>query len=159
MKLRKDFLDLYFFLRNVQGSFPTKFAYFVGKNLEILEKLSKEIEKTRPVPDPSYENERIALIEKYAERDPETKQIIWADTEKGEPKFTNVEELKAEMKSLFERHQSKIEDFRTKSMEYDGYMNAETDLVLYTVEEINLPKEIQQNLMNKLIEFKLIISE
>jgi len=159
MKLRKDIFDLYFFLRNVQGSFPTKFAYFISKNLEILEKETKEIEKKRPVPDPSYENERIAIIEKYAERDPETKQIIWADTEKGEPKFTNIEELKAEMKTLFETHQAKIEEFKTLSIEYDQYMNSESNVTLYTILESNLPKEIQQNLMNKLVEFKLIISE
>ena len=124
-----------------------KFAYAVSRNIDILKREIESIEKTLELPEDfkEFETKRIALAEKYAERDEKGKTlkekatngseqfvIIPANQKKFDKEF---DVLRGEYKEAVALRDKQIE-------EYTKLLTEESDVVPYKIKLEDVPKEI-----------------
>ena len=118
----------------------------------------KLVETMRPAFPQEYEQERMAILDKYAERD-EKGNVVYDDEQKGLPKFSDMTAVKSEVQALSEKYKEVIEDFQKKTLELEKFMAEDVELALYKINMRNLPTEISQDIMNNLVKFDLIIED
>ena len=127
-----------------------KFTYAVARNISLLKGEIEALEKSMELPDKfkEFETERIALVEKYAEKDDSGKpkkeatssgaeQYIMGDEKKFEKEF---ETLKVKHKEAVSLREKQIE-------EYTKLLTTDSEVKVYKVKLEDVPKEINARQM------------
>lgn len=123
-----------------------KFAYMMMKNIEIIDKEVKFVsELTEIKPDYiEYDKERVELCKKFATKDENGEPIILTNNN-GSQSYDIDEESNEwiiSYEGLNHKHRSAIENRDKQKEEYNNFLNEESTIEFYKIEESELPIEI-----------------
>lgn len=148
--LKKEILILYQSLHNLGSLQGCRFAYGIAKNISILEKEAKIIQKTiEASPEFSeFENKRIELAKKYAKKDKEGKLLT--DTENGVESYVmeNQAKFDKEFNNLKNKYEKILDERKKQIDEYNELLETETDIELYKIKLSDVPSNITVSQMN-----------
>ena len=157
MKLKRvEVLQLFDGLNTLQNLKGAKFAYMCAKNKEILR---GEVTATRAAYMPSdkmkeYEGKRIALCEKYADKDDNEKAVIINGSYS---LVMNKAVFDKELKKLTKDYKETIDENDGKIAEYKKFLEEEIEPDLVSIDLEDVPKEITGRQMDVII--KLVIDK
>ena len=146
-----EILMLFGNLNQLGGLNGVKFSYGVAKNLNILKPEIESLEKSLEMPEKfqEFERERIALVEKYTEKDENGKPkketaangaqqyVMGKEVKKFEKEFTD---LKGKYKEAVGLRDKQIE-------EYTKLLTTDSEVKVYKVKLEDVPKEINARQM------------
>lgn len=141
-------------LAHVKGS--CKFAYALAKNKKFLD---DEVNLMREGVNPkqdfiAYEKARIALCEKFAEKDENDKPKIAGGQYQG---LENNKKFQAEMGKLVEEYKEKIEERKAQLESFNEMIKEEVELEMWAIKLGEIPNEISADQIGVLT--SLIVEE
>lgn len=150
MKLtKKQILELHSALLSVGNLKGVRFSYAVAKNLSSLatEVIALQKAYTTSKEFNEYDNERIKLAEKHAERVNGRPDLII--TKDGLEKYNIKDEPKffAELKILQSKHETAIKNREDQLKEIDKILEEQVDIDLCKISINDIPEEIQAKQM------------
>lgn len=139
-------MNLYRNLNQLGNLSGVKFAYAVARNINLLKSEIESLDKALQPPEEfmEFEKERIALVEKYAEKDEKGKPKIevagngaqqYVMEESGNKFQKEFETLKGKHKKAVEAREKQIDD-------YTKLLTTESDFKPHMLKLEDLPKEI-----------------
>lgn len=151
---KEEILNLSESLNDIKNLKGVKFAYFVARNIQII---NSEIENIKKTLEPSkeyaeYNKKRIELAKKYSKKDdkgnPLTKKIndsminYELEDEKG---FEN------EFNKLKEENKSILDIRKQQEKEFNDLLKTESDLTLFKININDVPNEITGEQLHNII--------
>jgi len=142
---------------------PTKFAYFVGRNLGLLAPEIKAFDKAMQPSESMtiYDKARMVLAEKHAEKDAKGKPIIIENESKNLRQYdirditlfeSELEIMKSDHAEAFTEYEKKLKDVEEMKLE-------KTSIPLYKINQQYLPDAIKPVLLKLLISANLIVED
>lgn len=137
---------------NIKGA---KFAYFIAKNLKLIREEIETLKKLDAISDgfKMFEVKRIALCEKYSEKDDNKGPIIENQSYKISDK--NRKKFNKELESLKEKYKESLDEKKKKDEELQEILDEESELKFYKIKVSDLPNDISANtlmILEELIE-------
>lgn len=137
-------------LRTLKGA---KFGFALLKNIDKLSAEIKSIEAARNIPEDykKYEDARIALCEKYSEKDEngESKKIQHSQNSFEYVIGADNKDFLEETTRLKEEHATALEDFKKSEEDYKTLLNSEnTEFKLTLVDFSDIPSDISVEIMS-----------
>ena len=157
MKLKRvEVLQLFEGLNTLHYLKGAKFAYMCAKNKAILK---DEVIAIRAAHGPSeefreYEGKRIALCEKYADKDDNGKSVIINGSYS---LGVNKEVFEKELVKLTKDYKESIDENTERVAEYQKFLDEEIEQHLVSIDLEDVPKEITGRQMDVII--KLVIDK
>jgi hypothetical protein len=144
-----ELLNLYQVLSSVSDLKGVKFSYFVVKNLSLIEREIKSLEKVIEASKDYYEFEekRIELAKKHAKKDkdgePKTKEV------NGKKVFDMESQVAfdKEFKALQKKNKKTLEEREKQIKEYNELIEQESDIKLHKIKLSDIPEEINVSQM------------
>jgi len=143
---------------NVWNSF---FKYFIWKNKNILINELKIIEETLVKSDKykEYDEKRWKICEKYCKKDEKWNFIYKIIEGISNYDILNEDKFQKELSKLNLEFEKEITEFKEVLKVYNQFLNEKSKIELEKIKMDNIPDEINQDLMDVLIHFDLIIQE
>ena len=144
---KREVLALWQNLNKLGGLTGVKFAYAVAKNINNLKSEIEALEKSLEVTDAFkvYDNERIVLVEKYADRDENDKPKLVTSADGKTQEYSIVankvvfdkkfEVLKKKNKAVLDAREKQIKD-------YNSMLDTDSDFVPHKIKLEDLPETI-----------------
>lgn len=142
---RKELIEIYHNLSSIKEIEGVKLGYAIAKNID---RIKGEVELVQKALNPSeefqeYENKRIELGKRYAEKDANGKPIV----DNGAFIITDIASFSKKFLALKKEHSTAIEEQQKKLAEYEALLDEEVEHELHKVKMEDIPESMAKNMV------------
>ena len=151
-KTNAEWREIYFKLQRLNRLKSLKLQYAINKNSEKIESHLTSLEKLIKPTDKfiEYDQKRVAIVEKYAEKDEHGQPIIQKNPNEGDTYKVDPEVVKPEVEELDKEYKEVLEERQEQMKQYLEILNDEHTIEVHMVDMSNVPEDVDGN------EFKAI---
>ena len=115
-------------LLNLKG---VKFAYAIAKNIRLIRAEVELLEKAKSEKYKEYDNKRLELAKKHAQKD-----------DKGNPQIVNNSYILENQEVFNDEFEILKKEYESEIKEYEDLLNTENDIKLYKIKLVDIPLDI-----------------
>ena len=150
----KEIMGLRESLNDVDYIRGKAFAYAVFKNKLMLDEELEAFNKLKREPHSDYlnfENERTLLCQIHAEKDENGNPVLQYNTDGTQAfKIQDMQIFNDEYVKLAEKYEYVIKDMNDAKIEFDEFMNKDSEIVLKKIKMEDLPNDISAGFLEKI---------